>query len=47
MTVQHDHVHHSDFEVSALPHSDFAVSALPLFFAAAFVLLVCAWSFVP
>ena len=37
MTVQHDHVHHSDFEASALP----------LFFAAALVLLVCAWTFVP
>ena len=37
MTVQHDHVHHSAF----------GVSPLPLFFAAALVLLVCAWTFVP
>jgi hypothetical protein len=35
MTVRNDH------------HSDFEAGQLPLFFAAAFVLLVCAWTFVP
>ena len=38
MTMQNDYDRHSDFE---------AGQQLPLFFAAAFVLLVCAWTFVP
>jgi len=37
MTVRNDYDYHSDFEAGQLP----------LFFAAAFVLLVWVWTFVP
>ena len=36
MTVRNDHDYRSDFEARQLP----------LFFAATFVLLICAWTFV-